>query len=252
MARQHGINKTNNPYVMFLDTGDIFISKEIQYEIADSLKDSKTNIFFWTYYYNEQLTDFTDNRMHGKLYKRSFLEQYGITFCAAGSYMDEDIGFNRTCRIISRAIDVPIKMLSTPIIKWIKEENSITQKDNHRLFYQNQTRGLALNAQHEIETLYRNNFDVGAEINEIAGYLYYWFIHTLVNRPEYAQDAWNGAKIFFDYYKDKIHLNNLCLHPNKLKECLRWKTSGKIKFPINLHTFNQHILQFSEIPNFYI
>ena len=29
-ARQLGINKTNNPYIMFIDTGDIFLSQEIQ------------------------------------------------------------------------------------------------------------------------------------------------------------------------------------------------------------------------------
>ena len=37
IARQQGIEKTSNPYIMFLDTGDIFISHEVQKDIAGTI-----------------------------------------------------------------------------------------------------------------------------------------------------------------------------------------------------------------------
>jgi len=40
--------------------------------------------------------------------------------------MDEDIGFNRTCRIISEAIEVPIKFIHKPVVRWIYSEDSLT------------------------------------------------------------------------------------------------------------------------------
>ena len=85
-ARQLGINKTNNSYIMFIDTGDIFISKEIQEKIANVIQaNPEANMIVFNYYYQDKLTSNTDNRMHGKVYKRAFLEKYNITFCPSSS-----------------------------------------------------------------------------------------------------------------------------------------------------------------------
>ena len=46
-----------------------------------------------------------DNRLHGKIYSRKFLNEHDITFCFESSYMNEDIGFDRTCRIIGLNIN---------------------------------------------------------------------------------------------------------------------------------------------------
>ena len=135
-ARQWGIDHTNNAYIMFIDAGDIFISKEIQEEIPKMIeKFDYVNILVWPYIYKDEVTKQTDNRMHGKLYRRNFLNKYNITFCPESSYMDEDIGFNRTCRLISKSIQEPMVFFEEPIIKWIENENSLTQKDNRAVLY---------------------------------------------------------------------------------------------------------------------
>ena len=85
---------------MFLDTGDVFTSPEAQTGILDLITNNP-NVNFWSfpYFHYGQLTEDTDNRLHGKVYKRKFLEEYGITFARESSYLDEDVGFNRTCRL---------------------------------------------------------------------------------------------------------------------------------------------------------
>lgn len=233
---------------MFIDTGDVFVSKEIQKQIQYEINQNpEVNMFSWQYYYDKKLTNHNDNRMHGKIYKRNFLQQYNITFCKESSYMNEDIGFNRTCRIITNYIQEPIYCIDEPLINWIPDPQSLTLKDNKAVLYKDQTRALALTSIHTIETCRKNNIEAYEEINQIAIALYYWFIRTAAERPEYLQEAWSGAKIFYDRFQEEMKLNDLALGN---AQCIKYRT--KIKFPINILRFKQEIIDNKIIPNKYL
>ena len=245
-ARQHGINKTSNPYIMFIDTGDIFISKEIQLSIKETIEaNSIVNVFCWSYYYKDKPVEHTDNRMHGKVYKREFLEKYNITFCAESSYMNEDIGFNRTCRLLTDFF-----YIDEPIIKWVADENSLTQKNDQEILYRDQTRALSLVSIHTIETCDRNKKDATSELNQIAIALYYGFLKTVIARPQFIQETWNGAKIFYKHFQDRINLNTLILGNPEIKKCLDLRS--KVPFPINILKFAKEILHEENIPDYYL
>ena len=250
-ARQWGIDKTSNPYIVFIDTGDIFVSdiaqRQLQYIIESN---PNTNVFSFSYYYKGKLTKELDNRMHGKVYKRAFLEKYDITFAAESSYMNEDIGFNRTCRYCTDAAAQPILYNDIPLIEWIEEENSLTQKNNNEALYKKQTYGLAINAIHTIDILKKNNIDYDAEINQIAIALYYWFIRTAAERKEFIEPAWNGVKLFYDKYADEIKPNQLALGNAYLKNCLQYR--NKIWFPINILRFADETIHAKIIPDKYL
>ena len=250
-ARQWGIDKTSNPYIMFLDTGDVFTSPEAQIGLEHIIAmNPDRNIISFPYYYKDEITKETDNRMHGKIYKRAFLEKYGITFAAESSYLNEDIGFNRTCRYCTEVENIPILFFTLPIIEWIPNENSLTQKDNNISLYRDQARALSLVSIHTIETLHKNNISDEEEINQIALYLYYWFIRTAAERPEFMQQAWSGAKIFYDFYKDKIKPEQLVLGNAALKKSLQYR--NQISFPINVLRFADDILKNEIIPDKYL
>lgn len=167
---------------MFIDTGDIFLSEVVQKEIAYAIyRDPNVDIFSFPYFHKDKLTTDTDNRMHGKVYKRKFIEKYGITFCPLESYLDEDIGFNRTCRYFT-----DMEFINTPVIKQVYDENSITQKDNQASLYRDHPGALSIVSIHTVNTLIKNNIDPQEEINQIAISLYYWFIRTMAERPEFA------------------------------------------------------------------
>lgn len=240
-ARQLGINKTSNPYIMFIDTGDIFISKEIQEYIANVIQaNPNSDVISFPYYYKDNITSDTDNRMHGKVYKREFLEKYNITF-PPESYLDEDIGFNHACRMCT-----DILFMHKPVIKWIENENSLTQKNNQESLYKNQTRALSTNIIHAIENCRTHNRPVHYEIQQISYALYYWVIRAVVERPEFAQEAWAGAKIFFDKYKDEIKVNELIGGNAYLKKLMKYK------FPVNILRFIDEILNNETIPDKYL
>ncbi len=241
-ARQWGINKTSNPYIMFLDTGDIFTSCEAQQGILNTIiANPQLDFISFPYFREDKITKETDNRMHGKVYKREFINKYGITFTPYCSYMNEDIGFNRACRLCGE-----MTFINLPVIEQIKEPNSLTEKDNHAALYRDQTRALSLVSIHTVDICRKNNIETYEEINQIAIALYYWFIRTAAERPEYLQDAWTGAKIFYDKFRDKMKLNDLSLGNGK---CIKYRS--KIKFPINILRFYQDITN-EILPNKYL
>lgn len=245
-ARQLGIEKTSNEYIMFLDTGDVFTSSEAQIEILNLITNNP-NVNFWSfpYFHYGQLTEDTDNRLHGKVYKRKFLEEYGITFARESSYLNEDVGFNRTCRLCTE-----MKFINKAIIEQIKDENSLTLKDNKAFFYKNQTRALAQVSIHTIEICRKNNISIEEEVNQIAIALYYWFIRIAAERPEYIQDAWSGARIFYTKLAQDIKPNQLALGHAYLKKCLQY--SSQISFPINILRFADEIQKNEIIPDKYL
>lgn len=245
-ARQFGMDRTYNKYIMFLDTGDVFTSIEAQQGILHTIT-TNPQIDFWSfsYFHYDQRTTETDNRLHGKVYKREFLNKYHITFPLTSSYLNEDIGFNMICRRCTE-----MKFIELPVIEQIKDPNSLSQKNNQEALYKNQTRALSLVSFHTINTLRENNIDVAADINQIAIALYYWFIRTAAERPQCLQDAWSGAKLFYDKYKKEIHPENLLLGNSYLKKCLLYK--NKINFKINILQFVRDIWHNENLPNNYL
>lgn len=231
---------------MFLDTGDIFTSLDAQQGILNTITlNPELNFISFPYFHYGELTNEKDNRMHGKIYKRSFLKKYGITFALTSSFLNEDIGFNRTCRLCTEITFIPL-----PVIDQIKDINSLTQKNNQITLYRDQTRALSLATIHTIDICYKNGISMQEEINQIAISLYYWFIKTAAERPEFIQEAWSGAKIFYDKFKDKINPENLSLGNHKIKQCLKYQ--NKINFSINLLRFTHDILENEIIPDYYL
>jgi len=248
-ARQWGIMKTSNPYIMFIDAGDTFVSWEVQQTILETVEDNpEENVIQFSYYYNGEVTKETDNRMHGKIYKREFIEKYRITFPCGTSWMNEDIGFNRTCRLCTKTENKPFLFIDIPVINWIKEENSLTQKDNQEMLYKWQTWSLSVASAYCIDMCRLNGVDVEEEIHEIAVALYYWFIRIVAERPKYMEDAWCGASLFYLHYKKEINPNKLLVGNAYIKKCIKYR--NKIPFPINILRF-AHDIYLEEIPKIY-
>ena len=61
----------------------------------------------------------------------------------------------------------------------------------------------------------------------------------MAERPEFAQEAWSGARIFYQKFENQIKPNNLILGNSKIKQCLLYR--DKINFPINILRFAHDI-----------
>lgn len=85
--------------------------------------------------------------------------------------------------------------------------------------------------------------------------LYYHFLCALQERPEFIQNAWDGAKLFYDKEFSKLSSKDPALL-SSAKSHIMIKIRKKFKnwnfkIPININFFLEN-LQFNNIPKFYL
>lgn len=165
---------------MFVDCGDIIFSKWSFYEIYETLtSNTMLDIYQWPWINGEWHTISAENSVctPGLVYKREFLDIYNIWYCETpeGSYSNEDIGFNHTCKTILRHIETydkseHIKFFETPIYKMVYDKNSLTHKNN-TYYIEKQIPGLVANAIHCIKQCEQHNLNKQVFLNELNCFL---------------------------------------------------------------------------------
>lgn len=129
-ARQYGLNNSCGDYIVFIDSDDIFSSplsilkmyKEIVKDDFDVLvstfyEQSIDNIFYE--YKNDSVG------LHGKMFKRKFLEENNIVF--PDLYSEEDNSFNQLIILYNPKV----KYIEDVTYVWLYNNNSIVRKDNY-------------------------------------------------------------------------------------------------------------------------
>lgn len=172
-VRQYGIDHTSEPFIMFIDTGDYllpqnFLNTVEQYPAIDIFS------FQTISERTKKICPNTHNRVHGRIYKREFLTKYNIKFCHESSFVNEDVGFNRICRLLLRQKKCSLARVNLPIYMWTMDPNSLTRRNNSEFTYKKQNIGLALNGIHVYNTC-KNIIDaqlLALEAGEIMGALY--------------------------------------------------------------------------------
>lgn len=191
--------------------------------------------------------------MHGRIYKRDFLIKNNITFCKESSYVNEDIGFNRICRLFTE-----FKFIPKPIYMWTYNENSLTKKNNEEFLYKKQNIGLALNGIHIYNTCKDKIFswDLEEQCGEILGALHYNFIRVAQERVEDINYAWEGAKLFYNkvWAPNKFQITNSLYQVlgKTLQEARKKRDIWCKPIPINIQRFLQDLERYENVPNWYI
>ena len=258
MTRQYGIESTKEPYITFIDTEDYFINNKIQMIAINTIKDNPNKVIFsWPYLSNNKLSNHSNNRLHGRIYSRAFLKKYHISFCPESSYANEDVGFNRLCRLIIADKKLEVMRLTDPMVVYYNNPNSITRQDNHAFFYNQQNRALSLNIIHIIKIAKEIGLSdniILDEIDTIMAGLYYTFLCTINTRPEFSEEAWNGTKIFYDnLFKDTPNTAEMLQlgYSKFIKVIFSKKKNWGNKYPINYNRFLNDLANHEKIPNWY-
>ena len=219
MARQTGFDKSSGDLVVFIDCGDEVTNTTFLKQYVTLMKNNPKVDMVAAPHFEERPNYEVDmalnihNRMHGKIYRRSFLEKYGIKFVPECSRANEDIGFNVLCRLVLEHYNpeglVPVE---NPFICWRMDMNSIVRRDNGAFYFKEQNIGLAKNAEYVISSLLKIP-DFPQEIvlkymYEVLVSLYVFFSHTYYDRPEFIKDSLRGARHFYDLYFHVIDINS--------------------------------------------
>ena len=145
VARQYGIDNTNAPFLMCMDADDTLATPfSLEIILKTIEKDEKHVMVSGSF--SEQLSsglDFKLHRddmiwMHGKMYRRTFLDKYGIRFNLTRS--NEDNGFNTKIRLLAEK-DEKIVFLPDVVYIWHYKADSITRINNHEYTYNQSFQG---------------------------------------------------------------------------------------------------------------
>lgn len=260
MTRQNGIRNTHEPYIAFIDTGDTLIYYKLLSPIIQIIKDNpEVVVFSWQYEQNGKVSKDTHNRLHGRVYKREFLDTYGIEFCPESSYTNEDIGFNRLCRLIIADKNLKSASSTGAIISYERDPNSITNKNNGEFFFKQQNKGLALNSIHTIKIAEKDNVSrekIIDEVNVIMASLYYTFLCTAYERPEFLQEAFDGARLYFkecfSQFKDNTPNAIMSAYSIFVKRIYARAKNWKNFKPLNYTNFLKDLNKYETVPSWYI
>lgn len=243
-ARQYGIDHSNCDYIMFVDAGDLFTSPLDTKAYFTYIEQHPEFYMFSPSHleqkdaFNTELMDCGNNRIHGKVYLKEFLNTYNITFNPDCSYIDEDIGFNMACRMICTQIthdtnESRICHYDNPIVIWMTTDMTSLTRINDFSFYYRQNKGLGLNSIYALEIALSNNVDINLllfELYETFNCLYVFHIGTLNDRQEFVDESLEGIYHFY--------INFLRKYP--IDEVLFLKAYNKVigEFMANDNPFN--------------
>jgi len=217
VARQFGIDHSEEPFLSFIDADDTYLSslalyyqhlpfKEEKYAIVstDFLQENKDHTM--------KLRDRDMVWMHGKMYRRSFLEKYDIHFNLTRA--NEDVGVNTQCQCIANK-DEQIYMSHDVTYMWQWRDNSTVRTDNQSYAFGESVEGYVVNKIYAFENVLKHReiddgikyFIVGSMIHLFKKYLaamlrarkqvkhikkwarkYYYKIYKLVDK-EYIEKA---------------------------------------------------------------
>lgn len=213
-ARNYGRDHSEADYVMFCDADDGFLSNYALHLIFSAMQEGFDflcgNFVEETFTENNAMTIIRHDRdmtfMHGKVYRRDFLNEKNIRFDPAMT-LHEDGYFNAVAYAVA-SHEGTVKFIETPIYLWRWNDNS-TVRSNRQDFVL-RTYGHVMQTRHGIcEEFKRRGYDDDYETAVCMTVLnsYYDFQKTSYYKPEnrrYLQDAEKAFRAFYMKYRNVV------------------------------------------------
>lgn len=156
VARQYGIDHSNGEYIIFLDSDDVLSNCYAIKRLITTIQSKKSDLVISTFV--EETKDILIEHhndtiwLHGKAYRRAFLEKNNIRF--NNSRANEDNGFNQLLLLH----EPKITNIKEVTYIWCDNNMSITRKNNHE-YQLNGLDGYVYNINWAIEMANKNHCD---------------------------------------------------------------------------------------------
>ena len=200
VSRQCGIDNSKSKYIIFLDADDVFyncFSVEYLYNfIVDNNCNAVCSNFLEECEDNVIVHGFNDIWMHGKIYKRNFIESNNIKF--NNTSQNEDTGFNHIISIVDE-----FKYLDEITYIWRLNKDSITRKNDYEYSFSG-LEGYVYNVCYSVEEVIRMNVKVEKIASVIISTMYEMYFNYLkyINDSNvYLISIWSKKlkKLFLEY-----------------------------------------------------
>ena len=265
VARNEGMAHTRNPYIMFIDCGDYLIKKEYLGLVIETIKNNPDKLVYsWLHTIEEPDKTWTNetqknNRLHGRVFNRKFIEDTHTDFSVSGSRANEDIGFMQALRILVYYTNQDLWYENdTPIILYTYDENSITRKNRHEFNLKAGTTGMIENAIHTVHILQKNPIPDEAWqkfIYEKFGVFATHFFEAAIGNPKKIPHCWSELKRYYNYFAEYLSNVNEDLFQIAIapihRATVNYFHDWDIPFSINYRRILDELPQNKEPPSYY-
>ena len=157
VARQYGIDHTNSEFISFIDADDTYLSSMALYYQHLHFND---NIALVSCDFLEEKEDHGLHLrerdmvwMHGKMYRRAFLDKYNIRF--NDTRANEDVGFNTQCQCYANENE-QIFLAKDVTYLWQWRDNSIVRSNTQSYTFNESIDGYVVNKIYAFENVIVN------------------------------------------------------------------------------------------------
>ena len=197
LAREEGIKNSNSKYIMFIDADDMFAAPNSIETIYNEINNNDLDVVIGKFIECRE-NDFVhhDNDeiwLHGKIYRREFIEKNDIHF--NDSRANEDNYFNQ-CIMLS---EPKKKYIDYPIYFSMFNESSITRRNDYEYSYKGLF-GYITNMDQALQFAINNNknkVNIGNFSLAVLYAIYYYYIEY--NDKEFLNISKNIKKIYLDH-----------------------------------------------------
>lgn len=202
VARQYGIDMSTEPYISFIDADDTYLSSLALYYQHKPFKDDKVVIVSCDFL--EEKRDFTVRLrekdmvwMHGKMYRRAFLDKYNIRFNETRA--NEDVGFNTQCQCYANENE-QIMLSRDVTYMWQWRDNSTVRTDNNSYAYNESIDGYVTNKVYAFEkVLARQDIDDAIKFFIMKGqvHLFKKYLLAMLQAPKQVNHVKKHARKYY-------------------------------------------------------
>ena len=218
VARQKGIEAGTNQYFTCIDADDTFASAIALETMREGMtqenpqfpKDSIKCVSATFLQLGDTLKQTMPHQndmvwMFGKLYRRKFIEDYGIKF--NDTRANEDTGYNKWVQLLCNNPNEQLRFLPEVVYFWHNKTDSITRINDGQYALDQCFCGWTDNMIYAIENVRKKRPFDGNVIQMICSVmlqLYYYWVETVSRKPVFADQNWEYVKKFYNRCYKKI------------------------------------------------
>lgn len=138
LARQFGIDHSTEPFLIFVDADDTLATPFAAKQLLDAIKANDDSVVISGTFIEEMANGkFHIHQqdmlwVHGKIYRRAFLDKYNLTFNHTRA--NEDMGFNYKIKLLENPLE-RIGYIGDAVAYWHFEETSIVRENKSEYNY---------------------------------------------------------------------------------------------------------------------
>lgn len=204
VARQYGIDHSKEPFISFIDSDDTYLSSlALYYQQKPLFTDTIAMVSCDFLQENKNQSIRLRERdmvwMHSKMYRRAFLDKYGIRFNETRA--NEDVGFNTQCQCFANK-DEQVYLDKNVTYLWQWRDNSTVRTDNNAYAYNESISGFVENKMYAFNrVIEKQGFDNTTNylIIKAQCHLFKKYLVAMLKAPKQVKHIKKWAK---KYYKE--------------------------------------------------